>query len=88
MTLLTAKAITDLIIELSPIPGLSPSEIESCDQLLTGGMVDSLGLLQLVEAIESSLGAAIPPAAITIENFNSLAAMARLQETVASNKAA
>ncbi|MCC6784166.1 MAG: acyl carrier protein [Planctomycetes bacterium] len=46
--------------------------------LVSSGIVDSAGVLQLVEWLESAFGIAIPDEAVGIENFDSLRALARL----------
>lgn len=76
--------LVSLILDLSPIPGLDAATVESCDELLTGGVIDSMGLLQVVEAIERGLGRPVPAGDISIDNFNSLAAIARLQTKLAA----
>jgi acyl carrier protein len=88
MSTFDRSSIIALILELSPVPGLGAEEVEGCAELLTGGMLDSLGLLQVVEALEKATGQAIPPADITIDNFNSLDAMERLQAKLARASAA
>jgi|GEM_PF-2915688 hypothetical protein len=76
--------LVSLILELSPIPGLDAAAVASCEELLTGGLIDSMGLLQVVEAIERDLGRPVPAGAISIDNFNSLAAIGRLQAKLAA----
>lgn len=76
--------LVNLILDLTPIPGQDAETIIASEELLTGGLVDSMGLLQVVEAIERNLGRQVPAGAISIENFNSLAAIARLQARLAA----
>lgn len=76
--------IVSLILDLTPIPGLDAATVESCEELLTGGLIDSMGLLQVVEAIERGLGRQVPAGAISVENFNSLAGIERLQARLAA----
>lgn len=47
------------------------------DSLLARGVIDSLGVMELVGFVESAFGIAVDPADITEEHFGSLAAMAR-----------
>ncbi len=46
--------------------------------LVSSGIVDSAGVLQLVEWLEKSFAIAIPDEAVGIENFESLGALTRL----------
>lgn len=41
--------------------------------LFSGGLLDSLSVMDLVCLVETTIGTAIPPADITIENFDSIA---------------
>lgn len=40
--------------------------------LFSGGLIDSLNVLALVSFVEAEIGREIPPAEITIENFDSI----------------
>jgi acyl carrier protein len=42
------------------------------DDLLTGGLVDSMGIMTLVFFLEQEFGVQIAPGDVTIENFGSL----------------
>ena len=42
------------------------------DNLLTDGLVDSVGAMRLVAFIEESLGVKVPPEEFTIENFRTI----------------
>lgn len=77
-------ALIALIQELTPVPGLDADTIAASQDLLTGGLIDSLGLMTVVESVEKALGKRLPPADITIDNFNSLAAIERLQARLAA----
>ncbi len=46
------------------------------DELLLDGVLDSLGVMRLVEFIESETGVRIPPQDVTLENFHSISAIA------------
>lgn len=43
------------------------------DALLTGGILDSLGVIQVVAFIREEFGVVIPPEDVTLENFESVA---------------
>ena len=42
------------------------------DDLLTSGLIDSLGVMSLIFFIEQELGLEVPPEDVTIENFLSI----------------
>ena len=44
-------------------------ELEADDDLLGGGLVDSLGVMRLVRFIEQRYDVAVPHGDVTIENF-------------------
>lgn len=48
-------------------------EIGEDDSFLDGGVIDSLGVMQLVAFIESVLGGKIPDTDLVPENFDSIA---------------
>lgn len=41
-------------------------------KLFSSGLIDSLSVMDLVGVVESALGQVIPPADITLENFDSI----------------
>jgi acyl carrier protein len=51
------------------------SKISPQDDLLSEGIIDSLGILQLVSYIEEEFSLAIPDEDVVIENFQSLDAL-------------
>jgi acyl carrier protein len=53
-------------------PGIT---IDGSTELLLSGMVDSLGVIQIVDFLESELGSEIDPADVVLENFESVDAM-------------
>ncbi len=54
------------------------------DDLLTGGLVDSMGIMSLVFFIEQQYKVQIAPGDVTIENFRSLRAIERYLATLTS----
>ena len=54
-------------------------------KLFSGGLIDSLSVIELVSFVESEIGCAIPPAAITLENFDSIDRIARYATTLVSS---
>lgn len=49
--------------------------IAADEDLLGSGLLDSLSVMSLVHFIESDLGVDVPPEDVTIENFETLAAI-------------
>lgn len=52
------------------------AEIAPDQDLLLSEMLDSMGVTRLVAHIESEIGREVPPEDVTLENFQSLAAIA------------
>lgn len=46
--------------------------------LVENGVIDSLGIMTLIEYVEKQFGARIKPEDVVVENFESVAAIARL----------
>ena len=46
--------------------------VDTEDNLLKNGMVDSIGMVRLVGFIEENYGISVPPEDFTIENFQSI----------------
>ena len=46
--------------------------------LIEDGVIDSLGIMTLIAYVEEQFGARIRPEDVVVENFNSVAAIARL----------
>lgn len=51
--------------------------IKEDEDLLSSGLIDSLGILKLVSFIEERFGIQIPPEDVVFENFNSVEAMSQ-----------
>lgn len=49
--------------------GQLPEPVEPDTNLLTTGLVDSLGIMRVILFIEETFGAAVPPEDILIEHF-------------------
>lgn len=63
----------ETLVDFVSVELLELSEpIEPDENLLSDGMVDSLGMLRLVAFIEASYALKIPPQDFTIENFRTL----------------
>lgn len=69
---------TDLVALLVDEVALDPdAAIEPDTELLLSGLVDSLGVIQIVGWMEDRLGCEIDPIDVVLENFQSVAAMTR-----------
>ncbi len=53
--------------------GLEEDQIEVQDDLLGSGLVDSLGMMRLIQFIETKANLSIPPEDMTIDNFMTVA---------------
>ncbi len=53
----------------------SSDDLDENNDLLAAGIIDSLGILQLVTFIEEKFGIQVPDEDVTIENFHSLKSM-------------
>ena len=54
------------------LDGTSGANLQADDNLLTSGLIDSLGIIRLVNFIEDSFGVQVRPEDITIENFRTI----------------
>ncbi len=68
--------------------GDQDSKLNSDDDLLTSGLVDSLGVMRLVRFIEERFDMAVPPADLTIENFLDVATITTYITTSFQTRAA
>lgn len=55
-------------------------QLEVTDDLLGGGLVDSLGIMRFIAFIESTHGITVPPGDVTIENFRTVETVSRYVE--------
>ncbi len=60
------------------LPGEDPSELQVSTELVTSGVLDSLAILTLVGFLEEEFGIEVEPHEADVENFNTLADIARL----------
>ena len=65
----------DLLAFIADDVALEDGGVEGSTDLLLTGMVDSLGVILIVEWIERNLGRSIDPADVVLENFQSVNAM-------------
>lgn len=52
--------------------------------LFSSGLIDSLSVMDLVCFVEGEIGQAVPPADITLENFDSIARIVAFAHTLTS----
>ena len=52
--------------------------------LFSGGLIDSLSVMDLVCFVEREIGRTVPPAEITLDNFDSVNRIVHFAETLAS----
>ncbi len=64
------------------IPGTAPEELDSSYDLLDTGVVDSLGLLRLIQWVGDRYGIAIDDIEISPDNFRSVNAVREFIEEV------
>ncbi|MBI4523200.1 MAG: acyl carrier protein [Deltaproteobacteria bacterium] len=62
-------------------PGRNGDSIDPNQSLLSAGLIDSLGILKLIAFIEEEFAIELQPDEINLENFDSLAAIARTVES-------
>jgi acyl carrier protein len=58
------------------------------DNLLIGGLVDSLGIMQLISFIEQNFNIRVPPEDVTIEHFRSIRVISEYIESRVTTVAA
>lgn len=59
---------------------LDGEQIESDENLLADGVVDSLGMMRLVAFVQERVGTNIPPQDLTLENFRTVDAISSYLE--------
>ena len=64
------------------------AKLSEDEDLLSSGILDSLGILQLVAFIEKSFGIRIPDEDVVFDNFQSLNAMAEYLQKYQSDETA
>jgi acyl carrier protein len=79
---MTDPLIGQLATVFADVTGLNPPDLDA--DLIEGGVLDSLALVELLFAIEQELGIVVPAERLEIESFRTLA---RLVELVADCRA-
>jgi acyl carrier protein len=73
----TEESLRDFIVEDLGWGG-DPAQLTGDYDLLENGVIDSIGVFQLVSLIEERLGVEVPDDDLVPENFASVAALARM----------
>lgn len=55
---------------------VSTDTLDHDEELLAGGLIDSLAVMRLVDFLEKTSGTVIPPEDITVENFATVTTIA------------
>lgn len=63
---------TTLLLDFLRDELLDDADVAADDNLLADGMVDSLGMLRLMDFIEQTFTLTVPPEDFTIENFRTI----------------
>jgi acyl carrier protein len=63
-------------------------EVDEDTPLFSGGLIDSLSVMDLVSFVEGEIGGTIHPADITLENFDSIGRIVRFVQKVSAAKGA
>ena len=81
--MLEQKIINYILEELHG--GQSDVEISPEDDLLGSGLVESMGMMRLIQFVEDDNGIKVAPQDMTIENFMTVAAMVRYIDRAKNN---
>ena len=80
-------ALTEALLPLirDELVGDQPEHIDPDENLLTGGLVDSVGLMRLIAHLEDRVDVNVPPKDLIPDNFRTVRLMATyLQDLLAS----
>lgn len=77
-TRIGTEQIETLIVEFvrDELVGDESVEIELDENLLTGGLVDSVGIVRLIAHVQERLGVTVPPTDLVPDNFRTVRVMA------------
>ncbi len=65
-----------------------PESFDDDSGLFSGGLIDSLSVMELVGVVEKCIGCQIPPAQITLENFDTVNRILRYAEKLTATRGA
>lgn len=78
--------IIQLVKESSVFPGIQVGEIAESQGLLTEGIIDSLGLMNVIAGLEKALLRPLPHNLITMNNFDSINSITELYKTLSNGQ--
>jgi acyl carrier protein len=76
-----------LVAELATRYRVSREALHDDSELFSSGLVDSLGVMEVVGVVERELGRTVPGAAITLENFDTIARILAFARKLGAGKA-
>lgn len=77
------KALAEIIQSYSAVP---IDTLDPDDKLFSSGLIDSLNIVEVIEFIESYYGIQISPTDFSMDNFDSMTAIARYAADKLSGK--
>jgi len=77
-TMVTTNRIEGTILEFirDELAGGSPVDLDADANLLTSGLIDSVGIARLVAHVEDVVGVTVPPTDLVPSNFRTVGIMA------------
>ncbi len=66
----------DIVALIAKEAGVPPNDLDVEDNLLTSGLVDSIGMVRIIAQLEEQLGVTVPPPDLVPENFRTIRVMA------------
>ena len=66
-----------LISLVATIAEISDAEVDPDEDLLTGGLIDSIGIVRLIADAEAAFGVRVPAPDLVPENFRTVRVMTR-----------
>ena len=73
-----------IVASIAEQAGVDPASVEVEENLLTSGLVDSVGMMRLIADLEEQLAVSVPPPDLVPENFRSIRVMASYLATLRS----
>ncbi len=78
----TADTLRTLVAKIAEI---DEAEVDPSEDLLSGGLLDSMGVVRLIESAEGTFGVQVPDTDLVPENFRSVEVMARYFDGLAAD---
>ena len=80
----TEEVIVRLVSQIADLPR---EEIDVEDDLLTSGIIDSIGIVRLIADLEAELGVSVPAPDLVPENFRTIRVMTSYLDSLKSDPA-